>query len=99
MLYRIPMNIVDVPGPVVVVPDPVFPETSLPDAARALRHQPALARETRLDHLPSGRVIRISVRQRPEGMEVVRQDDHGINVERPLRPHSPKDFSQEIDLL
>src|SRR5690349_19171722 len=99
MLDWIPMYIIDVTGTVAVVPDPMLPETALPNPARSSRHKPAPAREARLDHLPSGGVIRVLVWKCPESVEVVRQDDHGVDFEGSLGADASEDLPEKIHLL
>ena len=92
MLDRVPVDIVDVIGPIVIIPDAMLPEARLPRAS------PTPPAEPRLDHLPARRVIRIAIRQRPERMNMIRQDNDGIHRKRPLVPHLPEYVAQMIDL-
>jgi hypothetical protein len=92
MLDRIPMDIVDVFGTIVITPDAVLPEPTLPSAP------PVPPTEPRFDHLPPCRIISIAVRQCPERMDMIRQDDDRIDHERSFVPDLAKYVAQMIDL-
>ena len=87
----IEMNIIHVCREVGIVADGMFPEPPLPDAALPVPlayHGAALLRrqaagKDALDHAPSRREVIVSRRQRPDAMQMVWQDDPGIDGERP----------------
>jgi hypothetical protein len=82
MLHRIEMDIVHVPLEIGGVPDGVLPITPLPKPpftarAFALRARCSLfksARKSCLDQTPAQRVVVIPTRQRPQRMQVIRQN-------------------------
>ena len=56
-------------------------------------------REMRLDALPAAGEIRIAERQHPDCMQVIRQDDDGIDRERTLVPRDPECRPQGADVI
>ena len=90
MLYRIDVHVIHVLVQVIIVPDYVFPETALPDAAFALanaRCTHAFAPldatdEPGFDQHPPHRAIAIACRQCPDRMQVIRQDHPRKDIER-----------------
>jgi hypothetical protein len=92
MLDRIPVDIVDVFGTIVIIPDAMLPKPTLPSPP------PVPPTESRFDHLPPCRIISIAVRQCPERMDMIRQDDDRIDHERSFVPDLAKDVTQMIDL-
>src|ERR1700731_1168104 len=83
----------------------MLPIAPLPNAAFALfcaARGPALAgrqatREHRLHQPPPQRKISVAFRQRPDRMQMVRQDDDGLNVERMAPPNIAERLAQEVD--
>ena len=90
MLDWIDMDVIDVRFQVVVIRDAAFPEAMLPDASlascdphrRTILASGQSAAEARFDSRPSPRIVGIAVRQPPEAMLVIRQDDDRDHVER-----------------
>ena len=89
MFHRVVVNVVHMPTEVVLVLDGVFPVALLPEqvfAARCFVELDALseqaARKECFDTAPSCRVIGISGRKRPQGVEVFRQNNNGLGLKR-----------------
>src|SRR5438477_6144565 len=98
VLHRVVVDVVRVPLEVILVPDQVLPEAGLEDAALALvlstrrdrllglpPSEPSLG-ELLLDPSPPAGVVRVILGQRPQGVQVVRQQDDRVGRERPARP-------------
>lgn len=80
------------------IPNRMFPESSLPkapfpSALSRCAHGPfgpavsqITSRELQLNHLPAKRKIRIAFRQRPQTMEMIRQQNHRFLLKRIFRP-------------
>lgn len=106
MLHRVEMDVIHMPLQIGLVAHRMFPVTPLPDstlapfvshAAAALVIRDAEA-EIGIDPPPAGREIRVSLRQPPDPVHVLRQHDPGQRRERTPRP-LPRDASaQQIDL-
>jgi hypothetical protein len=85
----------------------MLPEPALPDAAFSAlpSHdgQPFYRRQTaheeELDQTPPHRKIVIARRQRPDGVQVLRQHDPGIDGERPGSPNTSNRVAQKVDAL
>src|SRR5215208_5195842 len=93
MLDRVEVHVGDVSLEILLISNCVFPKAALPKCifavAMALDRRPGSnepMREMRLDSLPAAREIRITGRQCPDGMQMVRQDHNGIDRERTLVP-------------
>jgi len=95
VLHQVVVNVIDVSGEIVVVADQVFPEAPLPEIIfaapvaherRAVANQPAT--ERRLDRPPASRKVGVALRQGPERVQMVRQDDGGVDGEGSLPPAS-----------
>ena len=104
MLHRIGVAISDMRTVIRVVPDVMLPESPLPHAAFAPRDmaRPShslghLQCESRLDHTPPRREIRIAFRQRPHAVQVIRQHHLGVNRKWPLDPRDPHRIAQPVD--
>ena len=93
MLHRVEMDVIHMGRIIPLVPDRVFPKSSLPDAAFPLPQSPD--RPFRLPCNPSGkarldvahtpRIIDVALGQGPLAMHMVRQYDPGIDMEWPPR--------------
>lgn len=102
MLDRIEMNIIAMPLKIALVSQSVFPVASLPNTTLAL----ALAasgnllacldtmREECFDQPPSGRIIGVSRRERPDRVQMVGQDHDRIESEGMARTDSAKSLAQ-----
>jgi hypothetical protein len=85
----------------------MLPEPPLPDAALATRlsyRAQFLAlgnrlREMRFDQAPARREVGVSGWQRPHRVEMVRQHDDRIDMERVTRACPPRSFTQRIDFV
>jgi hypothetical protein len=93
MLHRIVMHIIDMPLKIPIIPDQVLPESPLPDAPLALlapaRATPLAAgdptREICLDQAPTHRIFAVAFRERPDRVQMLRQNDPSDDLER-MRP-------------
>ena len=105
--YRIEVDVIHVPGEVGVVADGVFPETPLPDTAfagvLAARREPFAIRNASgkrgFDQPPARREIGVVPRQGPDAMQVVGQDDDGVDGERARVARSTECRAQIIDVF
>ena len=87
MLYRIEVNVIAMPFEIDLVTQGVLPVASLPDATfsfclatwRAWLTASNSSGELSLDQPPTRREIRVARRQRPDGMEVIRQYYDGLD--------------------
>jgi hypothetical protein len=107
MLHRIYMAVFDVAGVIGIVTHQVLPESALPDAAfvASLTHgaEPFLLRqglrESHLDQAPACGKIRVVLRQRPDRVNVIRQDDNGVDLERIVAPRVGNRAAQRVDVI
>jgi hypothetical protein len=82
VLHRIVVNVVDVPFEIGLVSDCMLPVTPLPKSAfppggfagGARRGLHETSRKPRFDHAPTQRKIGVARRQRPDGVQVIRQN-------------------------
>ena len=82
---------------IALVADVMIPEAALPYSSLTLRDFGSAARadptdrlgEARLDFLPPHRKIGITCRQRPNAVQMIRQDDPGVDVERQISTRGP----------
>jgi len=89
VLYRIEMDVVDMPREIGVIADLMFPVAALPDAAFSFGASAGvrgfgagqLSREARFDQRPAQGEVGVAGRQAPDGVQVFRKDDHGQEVE------------------
>jgi len=106
-LDRIPMDVIDMPRKIGIIADLMLPEPSLSQirfVALGARWRDVLDAECivaspgngSLDHRPTHRKIRIVLRQRPGAMQMVRQENPGIDLERRRQARSPGRFAQCI---
>lgn len=108
VLHGIVVNVITVPLEISVVPDGVFPEASLPHPSSAIAllrptHRPLDAggaqpglREFLLEIAPPRREIMVAVRQGPDCMNVIRQEDDRVNIEGPACLCSPNGTAESI---
>lgn len=106
MLHRIEMHVVHMRRIIGRIAHRVLPIPCLPNpplapprhhrsAPRTFRHRP---RKPRLDHMPSRRIIRVTLRQCPNAMQMVRQHHPRINMKRMPRPRGAHRFPQRRNL-
>jgi hypothetical protein len=85
----------------------VFPIAPLPDATLAARLSHRIeplglgnsSRELDLDRASAGREIRVAVRQRPNGVDVIRQYHHRVDLEGTVAPRVAHGGAELIDVL
>src|ERR671922_1308734 len=105
MLARIELAIINVAAVIPSVADQVLPLAALPNAtlAAGLAHEVApfavrnTLRKPRPNQAPSHREIRVISRQRPDGMDMIGQDNHRPNAEREPPLGSPHGGLKSID--
>ena len=102
---RVEVDVIDVGREILVVADRMLPEPALPDAALAAP-QPYLRAplasgqatgENRLDQAPAGREVRIALRQRPNAVEVIGEDDPGVDRERVAAAGDTNGVPEQVD--
>ena len=91
MFDRIVMNVIDMIGKVALIAQDVLPIPLLPD-----RFQIATLAEPRLDQAPARHEIGIAVGQGPDAMQVIGQNDDGVDIEWPLLTHGAECIPQQI---
>ena len=107
MLDGVVMDVVPVSVQIRLVPNRVFPKPSLPDSLLLL-HPPRIrdgsgrshklaAAEGGFDQPPSHREVIVVVWKYPDAVEMVRQNNHGVDLKRIGRHHSLEAGPQEID--
>jgi hypothetical protein len=108
VFHRVPMDIVEVSRIVVLVPDRMLPKPALPDTP--LSTSDSRLADLTLDTIdrdpgfgelffnpgPTHWVISISRRQSPDGVQVVWQENEGIDLERPPLAAIPKGFAEKL---
>jgi hypothetical protein len=107
MFDRIEMDIVGMPREILFIAQSMLPIAPLPNAAFTLFRTacgPALAdrraaREHQFDEPSPRRKISVAFRQRPDRMQMIRQDDDGFDVERMAAPNITERLAQEIDVI
>jgi hypothetical protein len=107
VLDSIEMNVVGVSCVVRLVPQGMFPVSALPNSTftfvvSARRDVFALwqaAGEARFDQAPARCEVAISVRQGPHSMQVVREDDDGVDREWMPRPCVAKCGPEKFDMV
>ena len=92
---RVVMNAIEMRAEIALVRDGAFPIAPRPDRPLALggTRSGAVAivrrgnrpRERRFDEADAGRIVTVALGQRPEEMQMIRQDDLGLDDERSLR--------------
>ena len=83
------MHVIDVMSVIPFISNQVLPVTPLPDASLAARalgcrqhlglRQPS--GESELDDFPAQREVSVAIRERPDAMHMVGQNDPGVDVE------------------
>jgi hypothetical protein len=109
VLDRVVVNVFHVLDQVPLIPDLMFPETPLPYGLFTLlppraRDNPVAGLTTRagegaFDQTPACRKVTISFRQCPDTMEMVGQQDEGIDLEGVTPHHVPERLPQMGDVL
>ena len=104
VLDRIVVGVIHMPAEVGGIPDGMLPEPPLPQSVAStvpwLERRPARnhrAGEHRLDAAPTEREISIAIGQREDCVEVVRQDDDRVDLERAFSPHRAESPAQRVD--
>ena len=104
--HGIEVNIIKMGAIIVVVADRMFPEPSLPNSPLALS-PPACGTEIalryllgkcRFNRLPPPGEIRITLRQGPKAMQMVRQYHPGVDMKRHPCPHLTHRLAQNINI-
>ena len=98
------MDIIDMAAEIILIAQQVFPVTPLPDsplapfypAGRTHFAAGKLAGKTSLDQRPTGFVIRITIRQGSDTMEMVRQHHHSVDDKGMILPHLTHNPPQQI---
>lgn len=108
MFYEIVMYILDMPYKIAIIPDLVFPVASLPDSLFSpLQLRPRLLHfevimtasgKMTLDLPPPHRKIIIIFRQCPNTVQMIGQQNKGINDKRVLADNSLKRFFHQRDV-
>jgi hypothetical protein len=107
MLHRIDIAIFDVADVIRLIPDEVFPKSPLPDTAltagsayitQAFSLRKYLC-EARFYQPPAHRKISIVWRQRPYCVNMIRQDDEGVDDEWIIIARSLHGVAQRIDMI
>jgi hypothetical protein len=103
VLDRVVMDIIHVRPQIIFIAHGMFPKSPLPhviftlgilfDRRARLLQSP---RETGFDQAPAVRIICVARRQRPNAMQVLRQDNNGVDVKRACAPCEPKRLAQQI---
>jgi hypothetical protein len=107
MFNRIPVDIINVPLVIQFIANQVLPVAALPKTTLASFDTACgpfftrwnLPRKPRLDKRPAGFVIDIPVWQRPDTMQVLRENHHGIDGKRVIVFHFAKDLTKQVDML
>ena len=100
MLDGIPVDVIDVPFEILVVANYVFPVSTLPDtslppfstALGAFFTGRDGSRKSRLYQSPAYLVVRITLGQGPDAMQVLRQNDNRIDFEGMAALHFSEDL-------
>src|SRR5581483_4289932 len=107
VLDRIEVNVIAVGREIPLIANRMFPVTPLPDAAFAFGYAARRTvlpagdplRKFRFDQAPAQREVRISRRQRPDAVQVFRENDNRVDRKRMLSRDRAKRGSEEFDLL
>ena len=105
MLDGVEVDVIHVGRVVGVVADRVFPISTLPDTGFTLAHERRAsvsrmrdaAGKQRLDRSPTGRKIGVAGRQSPHAMDMVRQNDKGVDMKRLGPPRFSNGVAQGVD--
>src|SRR3990172_9908158 len=108
MLYRIVMHVLDMADKIQVIYDLMFPETSLPDCllplvlvadcSVALEFLPAVSAEIAFDLTPSCREIVVILRQCPNAVQMIGQQNKSVKGKWMTKNDIFKRFTQQIDI-
>ena len=106
VLHWIEMNVIDMALKIRLISNRAFPITTLPDTLLAFadfacgsRHGIKSSRKAALDQAPTYGEIVITLRQRPNRVNVIRQDTDRNRFKRPALLNRPIDPSQTINLI
>ncbi len=107
MPHRVEMDVVDMGGEIVFVADGAFPVAALPNAAlrfcRAARWDRfgagQAARKGGFDQAPAGGKIGIAIRQSPDCVEMVGQDNDRLDREGMPGPHIAEGGAETVDVI
>jgi len=106
MLHRIVVNVINVPGEIVVIADGVFPVTPLPKRKFTIRMaleidacSEEVGAEISLDPTPAPSEIGVSFRQRQDRVQVIRQNHHRIDRKRPFLSGHAKRGAKRADMI
>jgi len=101
------MDVFDMPCEVLLVTNHMLPIAALPDPAFPLRRtawrtelgRRNLPRKAVLDEHPASGEVRVAGRQRPQGVQVIGENDHGVDAEGMRLAHPSRRFAQGIDVV
>ena len=90
MLHRVNMHVIDMRRVITIIPNEVLPIAPWPNAAFTFGLSAVVdafcccksARESGLNQRPTHRVVGVIFGQRPHGVNMIGQNDHGINRKR-----------------
>lgn len=107
VLDWIDMNIGDMPRIVFIIADQMLPIAALPNTALtfflptigALFHEGKIARKARFEQSPTRCKSSVIRWQRPYRMQVVGQDDDGVDMKRMALLNQPYCIAQDIDRI
>lgn len=106
VLHRIDVDVVDVIGQITIIADRVLPITALPDAAFASRLPRGVdkfvfrdgSRKSGFDRTPASGVVRVTLRQHPNRVHVVRQHHSRDDFKRPFSARRSHRIAQRINV-
>ena len=107
MFDGIDVNVVNVRRIVALIANQMFPISPLPDPSLAFRHSARtasfqmrlLSRKRGFDQPPTQRIVAVVLPQRPHSVQMIRQDDDGIDHEGMPRMHGAKCGSEQVNLI
>ena len=109
MFDRIVMDVFDMCSVVVFITDLMLPEATLPNSLLFLLGSGlgwcllvtilASLGEQSLDQAPAGGEIAVTIRQSPDAVQMVGQQDKGVDSERIEFHDAPKDIPEQVDIL
>ena len=94
MLDRIEMDVVDVIFKIAFITQQVLPVAVLPYILEC-----RVFAEPRLDQPPARHEIGIAIRQGPDAVQMVGQDNDGVDIERPRFSNYAKRLAQQADSI
>lgn len=99
MFHRIVVDIIHVRAPIPFIANGVFPEAPLPD--RTLSTTIGLGGDTAGKGLfyftPAAGIVLVGIRQTPDTVKMVGQNDNGIDRERLAALHLAESISEQFD--